>query len=59
VLKKSAKPRIVNVGALAHRAIKAIDFNNLNWDKDYNTIKAYSQSKLFNTMFTCLLAKKV
>jgi NAD(P)-dependent dehydrogenase (short-subunit alcohol dehydrogenase family) len=50
--------RIVNVASGAHKAGN-IHFDDINLTKGYNVIKAYSQSKLANVLFTKELAKKV
>ncbi|WP_417592160.1 SDR family oxidoreductase [Owenweeksia hongkongensis] len=43
--------RIVTVGSLGYdMGIKAIKFDDLNWDKDYTPNDAYSQSKLAQIM---------
>ncbi len=50
--------RIVNVASGAHKTGK-IHFEDINLTKGYNVIKAYSQSKLANVLFTRELAKRV
>lgn len=47
--------RIVNVASGAHKVGK-IHFNDINLTKRFNVIKAYSQSKLANVLFTRELA---
>ncbi len=43
--------RIVTVGSMGYNmGIKTINFNDLNWDKDYTANDAYSQSKLAQIM---------
>jgi NAD(P)-dependent dehydrogenase (short-subunit alcohol dehydrogenase family) len=43
--------RIVTVGSMGYdMGIKAIKFDDLNWDKDYTPNNAYSQSKLAQIM---------
>ena len=57
LLKKMERgSRIVNVASGAHQVGK-IHFNDVNLTKGYNVVKAYSQSKLANVMFTRYLAK--
>ena len=52
-LKTTPKARVINVSSSAHRLGKgAIDFENLNADKGYSAMNAYSQSKLANVLFT-------
>ncbi len=48
---EKSKGRIVTVGSLGYdMGIKAIKFDDLNWDKDYTPNNAYSQSKLAQIM---------
>lgn len=58
VLKKSAPARIINVSSGAHQ-MGAIDFDDLQAEKRYTQLKAYSQSKLANVLFTTELAKRL
>lgn len=50
--------RIVNIASGAHKAGK-IHFDDINLTKGFNVIKAYSQSKLANVLFTRELARRV
>lgn len=50
--------RIVNVASGAHKTGK-IHFDDINLTKHFNVIKAYSQSKLANVLFTRELAKRL
>ena len=50
--------RIVNVTSGAHKTGK-IHFDDINLTKGFNVIKAYSQSKLANVLFTRELARRV
>lgn len=50
--------RIVNVASGAHK-VGRIHFNDINLEKGYNVIKAYSQSKLANVLFTRELASRL
>ena len=50
--------RIVNVASGAHKTAK-IHFDDINLHKGFNVIKAYSQSKLANVLFTRELARRV
>ena len=54
--KMESGSRIVNVASGAHKVGK-IHFNDVNLTKGYNVVKAYSQSKLANVLFTRYLAK--
>lgn len=49
--------RIVNVASGAHKTGK-IHFEDINLTKGFNVIKAYSQSKLANVLFTHELARR-
>jgi NAD(P)-dependent dehydrogenase (short-subunit alcohol dehydrogenase family) len=57
LLLKSPNSRIVNVSSAAHKFGK-IDFDDLNAEKAYKPMKAYSQSKLANLLFTFELQRK-
>ena len=50
--------RIVNVASGAHKTGK-IHFEDINLSKGFNVIKAYSQSKLANVLFTRELAMRM
>jgi len=50
--------RIVNVASGAHKTGR-IHFEDINLKKGFNVIKAYSQSKLANVLFTRELARRV
>jgi NAD(P)-dependent dehydrogenase (short-subunit alcohol dehydrogenase family) len=50
--------RIVTVGSMASR-YGTIDFDNLNLVKDWGPMRAYSRSKLGNSLFTIGLAKRL
>ena len=50
--------RIVVVASGAHKAGK-IHFDDINLKRGYNVVKAYSQSKLANVLFTKELAKRL
>ncbi|KAH8277835.1 hypothetical protein KR018_008507, partial [Drosophila ironensis] len=58
VLKKSAPSRIVNVASMAHMQ-GTIKIDDLNSEKSYSGIGAYSQSKLANILFTRELARRL
>jgi len=36
-----------------------INWNDINWEKSYNSISAYAQSKIANILFTRELAKRL
>lgn len=58
LLKASAPARIVNVASTMHTG-GIIDFNDLQGEKRYRGIRAYSQSKLANVLFTYALARRL
>lgn len=58
VLAQSTAPRIVVVSSHMH-AMGRIDFENLNAEKRYNPVSAYSQSKLANLLFVLELQRLV
>ena len=58
LLKASAPSRIVNVSSGAHLRA-AIDFDDLNGERGYGGLRAYSQSKLANVLFTYELARRL
>ncbi len=51
--------RVVNVSSDAHRGGGAIDFQNLQLERDYTGYKAYARSKLANIHFTTELARRL
>ncbi|HEX9026200.1 MAG TPA: oxidoreductase [Clostridium sp.] len=57
LLKKGKNPRVVNVSSLAHLA-GIIDFENLQSERSYKPMVAYSQSKLANLMFSFELERR-
>jgi NAD(P)-dependent dehydrogenase (short-subunit alcohol dehydrogenase family) len=58
LLKASAPARIVNVASTMHTG-GFIDFGDLLGEKNYGGIRAYSQSKLANVLFTYALARRL
>ncbi len=57
-LKNAGAARIINVASDVHKSGK-INFENINHTDAYSQLKAYSQSKLANIMFTYYLANKM
>lgn len=57
-LKQSAPSRIINVSSIVHTSGR-INFEDLQSSKNYEPLKAYSQSKLANVLFTCELAERL
>jgi NAD(P)-dependent dehydrogenase (short-subunit alcohol dehydrogenase family) len=51
--------RVVTVSSLAHRIRARINFNDLQGQRSYSRVAAYSQSKLANLMFTYELARRL
>ncbi|KAL6488703.1 hypothetical protein MHYP_G00024440 [Metynnis hypsauchen] len=58
LIKRSAPARIINVSSMAHKW-GTINLDDLNSEQSYDKMKAYSQSKLANVLFTRCLAKKL
>lgn len=58
VLKASPPARIVNVASMGHK-LGTIDFDDLQAEKRYDSLKAYNQSKLANILFTYELARRL
>jgi retinol dehydrogenase-12 len=58
ILKASAPARIVNVASTAHRGAK-INFDDLQGKRHFYGMRAYSQSKLANVLFTYELARRL
>ncbi|XP_059478278.1 retinol dehydrogenase 11-like [Neocloeon triangulifer] len=57
-IKESAPARIINVSALAHRAGR-VNFDDLQSTRSYNSVIAYSTSKLCNLLFTLELQERL
>jgi retinol dehydrogenase-12 len=57
LLKKSERPRVVNVGSEGHRAGR-IDWENLELERGYTTFRAYANSKLALALSTRELARR-
>src|SRR5690349_19113823 len=51
--------RVVTVSSLAHRVRARINFGDLQGERSYSRVAAYSQSKLANLMFTYELARRL
>jgi NAD(P)-dependent dehydrogenase (short-subunit alcohol dehydrogenase family) len=56
-LLQKGKARIINVSSDAHKAAK-VDFDDLQFEKAYSSMKAYGNAKLFNIYFTRSLAER-
>lgn len=59
LLKKGAPSRILNLSSHAQRFYGRIDWDDVMGERSYQSMKAYSQSKLANVMFTYELAKRL
>jgi NAD(P)-dependent dehydrogenase (short-subunit alcohol dehydrogenase family) len=51
--------RVVTVSSVGHRIRAAIHFDDLQWERSYNRVGAYGQSKLANLMFTYELQRRL
>ncbi len=51
--------RVVTVSSLGHRIRAAIHFDDLQWERRYNRVAAYGQSKLANLLFTYELQRRL
>lgn len=58
IIKASAPARIINVSSDAHRGAK-VNFDDLQFEKNYSGFAVYSQSKLLNILFTYELARRL
>ena len=51
--------RVVTVSSVGHKILADIHFDDLQWDRSYNRVRSYGQSKLANLMFTYELARRL
>lgn len=51
--------RIVTVSSTGHRFAPGIRFDDLQWERSYNRLQAYGQSKLANLLFTYELQRRL
>jgi NAD(P)-dependent dehydrogenase (short-subunit alcohol dehydrogenase family) len=51
--------RVVTVSSMGHRFRAAIHFDDLQWERRYDRIAAYGQSKLANLLFTYELQRRL
>lgn len=57
---EQSQGRIVVVSSEGHKmGLRTIRFDDMNWDNGYHPNKAYSQSKLAQTMFACELQDRI
>ncbi len=54
----SAPARIISVSSIAHRGA-TMDFDNLNWERDYKPWPAYRRTKLANLLFGFELERRL
>ncbi|XP_035686781.1 retinol dehydrogenase 13-like [Branchiostoma floridae] len=59
LLKKSAPSRVVTVSSLGHTFTSGIDFDDINYEKDYSSRESYRRSKLANVLFSRELARRL
>lgn len=58
-LKQTKAARVVTLGSGAHKLVKAIKFDDLNFEKRYRPLYVYSHSKLANCLFGHTLAARL
>lgn len=58
LLEHAQQGRIINVSSGAHGFVKAINFDDLNYQAGFSTFKVYGHSKLCNLLFTLALSEK-
>ncbi|MGH3636376.1 MAG: SDR family NAD(P)-dependent oxidoreductase, partial [Mycobacterium sp.] len=51
--------RVVTVSSMGHRLRAAIHFDDLQWERGYDRVAAYGQSKLANLLFTYELQRRL
>ena len=51
--------RVVTVSSVGHRIRARVNFDDLQWERSYNRVRAYGQSKLANLMFTYELQRRL
>src|SRR5215472_4746198 len=54
-----AGSRVVTVSSMGHRIRADIHFDDLQWERSYNRVGAYGQSKLANLLFTYELQRRL
>jgi NAD(P)-dependent dehydrogenase (short-subunit alcohol dehydrogenase family) len=59
LLKRSPAARIVNVSSLAHRNAKMDKSNIMTGEKGYSAMTVYSNTKLYNVLFTLELDRRL
>jgi NAD(P)-dependent dehydrogenase (short-subunit alcohol dehydrogenase family) len=51
--------RVVTVSSIGHRIRARIHFDDLHWERSYDRVAAYGQSKLANLLFTYELQRRL
>jgi NAD(P)-dependent dehydrogenase (short-subunit alcohol dehydrogenase family) len=51
--------RVVTVSSNGHKMLADIHFDDLQWERSYSRMRAYSQSKLANVLFTYELQRRL
>jgi NAD(P)-dependent dehydrogenase (short-subunit alcohol dehydrogenase family) len=51
--------RVVTISSVGHRILAKIHFDDLQWERGYNRVAAYGQSKLANLLFTYELQRRL
>ncbi len=60
LVKASDYSRIVNVASSSNYKVKKLELDDYNWERrKYRLLTAYAESKIYNIMFTFLLAEKL
>ena len=59
LLNDSTPARIINIASDAHFGVDSIQFDDIEFKKNYQPFQAYAQSKLANIMFTYELADRL
>ena len=54
-----AGTRVVTVSSIGHRILADIHFDDLQWERSYNRVRAYGQAKLANLLFTYELQRRL
>ncbi|NNE57805.1 MAG: SDR family NAD(P)-dependent oxidoreductase [Hellea sp.] len=55
----SSETRVVITASGAYKAVKALNIDDMNWNRNFKTFSAYGNSKLSNMLFTQSLAKRL
>jgi NAD(P)-dependent dehydrogenase (short-subunit alcohol dehydrogenase family) len=54
-----AGSRVVTISSVGHRILADIHFDDLQWERSYNRVRAYGQAKLANLLFTYELQRRL